>query len=487
MKYTNAFRRLHGASAAIALLFGVAAAPLHAAHPGDPDPSFDQDGHLWSDFFGTQEEIFALAPMSDGRFLAAGVVVGANAEGTGSSENVAVARYLPNGALDASFGEGGLRHIDFDGGPDAARAVRQLPDRGILIGTAATTDAHADFGLIKLRHDGSLDPSFGEPDAGSARKGYVRLDIGGPTVHDDLAAMAVYPGGGIVAAGVTRVQHANGFAYSQVAVARFSAAGDLDTGFGSGSGYVLLAPFLGDDGDILTGIALDQAGNPGADQRIVLVGYTFARNNAFIARLNADGTPDASFGGGSGRVTIQASSSGGQASGLSTIVAARLTREGKIVVLGEGSDRGLTVMRFNANGSLDAGFGVGGRTTVKFSGASDYDQPAALALQGNDKIVAAGYATNRATGAPRKDFFVVRLLANGQPDTGFGDGQGRVVAQLSPEDDGALAVAVEPSGNLLVGGYQRRSGVTANDFALLRLFGDPDRIFANGFDGPGFD
>lgn len=487
MKYTNTFRRLHGVAAAIAVLFGLAASPLHAAHPGDLDTSFGQNGYLWNDFFGTQEEIFALAPMADGRFLAAGVVVGANAEGPGSSENVAIARYLPNGAPDESFGIGGLRHIDIDGGPDAARALMRLPDRGILVGATLTTAAHTDFGLIKLRHDGSADPTFGEPDAGTARKGRVRLDIGGANVHDELAAVASFADGRIAAAGITRVLHQNGFVYSQVAVARFTVAGDLDTSFGAGAGYVVLPPFLGDDGDILTGIALDQAGNPGADNRLVVVGYTFARNNAFIARLNADGTPDASFGGGSGRVTIQAGNSGGQPSGLSTIVAARLSRDGRIIVLGEGTDRGLSFMRFNANGTPDTSFGNGGRTTVKFSGASDYDQPAALALQGNGKIVAAGYATNRATGAPRADFFVVRLLANGQPDSGFGDGQARVVAQISPEDDGAFAAAVEPSGSLLIGGYQRRGGVSARDFALLRLFGDPERIFANGFDGPGFD
>jgi uncharacterized delta-60 repeat protein len=144
-------------------------------------------------------------------------------------------------------------------------------------------------------------------------------------------------------------------------------------------------------------------------------------------------------------------------------------------------------MRYGANGAPDATFGNGGRVTVKYSVSSDYDEPAALALQGNGKIVAAGYATNRVTGAPHKDFYVVRLLADGAVDTGFGDGEGRVVAQVSDQDDEAFAVAVEPSGNLLAGGYQQRLDVNGRDFAQLRLFGDPDRIFMDGFDGPGFD
>ena len=315
MKYTNAIRRVHGIAATIALSFGAAAAPLHAAHPGDLDPSFGQDGHLWTDFFNTAEEIHALAPMADGRFLAAGLVVGANALPPGTSENLAVARYLPNGALDDSFGDGGLVQLDIQSGPDAAQAVKLMPNRGILIGAKLTTGAYADFSLVKLRHDGSLDTTFGELDAGSARKGYVRLDIGGPTIHDDLAAMAVTSEGRIVTAGVTRVAE-GGFAYQRVAVARFTAVGELDTSFAGGTGYAVLPFFVAEAGDVVTGIALDQAGNLGSDNRIVVVGYTSGRNTAFAVRFNANGTLDGSFGTG-GRVVLQAANSGGQSTGLS--------------------------------------------------------------------------------------------------------------------------------------------------------------------------
>jgi len=486
MKYTNTYCHLHRLAIAASLLFGAAAVPAQAAHPGDPDPSFGQLGYLTNDFFGTDEQIHAVLPLRDGRFVAAGVVTASNQSGSGSSQNVAVARYLPNGQLDESFGTGGLFHLDIDGGTDSVAAIKALSDRSLVVGATLTTDAHADFGVVKLRPDGSLDPTFGEADAGSTRRGYVRLDIGGENIHDEVAAVATQSDGRIVVAGITRVLHQNGFLYSQVALARFSANGDLDTSFGAGAGFVVLPPFLGDDGDILTGIALDQAGHLGADDRIVLVGYTFARNNAFIARLNADGSPDDGFGS-NGRVTIQAGNSGGQPTGVSILSAARIARDGKLVVLGEGGDRGLTLMRYGANGAPDATFGNGGRVTVKYSVSSDYDEPAALALQGNGKIVAAGYATNRVTGAPHKDFYVVRLLADGAVDTGFGDGEGRVVAQVSDQDDEAFAVAVEPSGNLLAGGYQQRLDVNGRDFAQLRLFGDPDRIFMDGFDGPGFD
>lgn len=474
--YTKQRRRAYRLVVMAAALLGAGAA--QAAHPGDIDASFGTGGYLTNDFFGTDEQVFTLAAMRDGRFIAAGKVVGHNAHATGSSENMAIARYLPNGALDDSFGSGGLVHVDIDAASDEARAVRVLSDNSLLVAGSLSTSSHADFGIVKLRHDGSLDTTFGEPDIGSARKGFVRLDIAGANFHDNAYAMAVQKDGRIVLAGTTPVFH-DGFNYNQVALARFSADGVLDTTFGS-QGVVTLAPFYGAAGDVLTTIALDQAGNPGADGRIVIGGYTYGRNCAFLARVNANGSVDTTFGSG-GRVILADANTGGVRSGLSLLYSARLAADGKIVALGQGGDRGMTVMRFTANGALDTGFGSNGRSTIKFSGVAEYDTPAALALQGNGKIVAAGFATSTATGAPHKDFFVGRWLANGAIDTGFGNAGSKVV-QVSTLDDESFAVAVEPSGNILAGGYSTRPNVAPRDFALLRLFGDPDRIFANGFD-----
>lgn len=474
----GAFSRRLGATL---LAFACGTGAAFAAHPGDIDTGFGLGGYVTNDFFGTDEQIHAVAPMRDGRFVVTGKVTGSNVTGNGGSENVAVARYLPNGALDDSFGSGGLFQLDVDSAPDEGRAVRVLSDGSVLVAGTLSTAAHADYGLIKLRPDGSLDTTFGEADAGSARKGYVRLDIGGPQVHDEAYAMAVQRNGKIVLAGITRVFH-DGFWYGQVAVARFTADGVPDTTFAGGQGHIVLAPFFGAAGDTLTTIALDQAGNLPADDRIVVGGYTFGRNTAFLARLTADGAVDTTFNT-TGRVTLQAATSGGVSTGLSMLSAARLTRDGRIVVVGEGSDRGMAVMRFNANGSLDTTFGQNGRSLIKFSGISDEDIPMALALQGNGRIVAAGSATNRATGAAHQDFLVGRWNADGSVDTTFGE-QGLKVAQVSTVEDGAYAVAVEVSGNILAGGYTSQPNVAPRDFALLRLLGDPDRIFANGFDAP---
>ena len=57
------------------------------------------------------------------------------------------------------------------------------------------------------------------------------------------------------------------------------------------------------------------------------------------------------------------------------------------------------------------------------------------------------------------------------------DGELHVLNWQGYGTDEAWAMAVEPSGRLLVGGYAMHEGATHHDFALLRLHGDPDRLF----------
>ena len=55
--------------------------------------------------------------MADGRILIAG------SRGDGGNYDVAIARRLPDGTPDPSFGAGGLVSLDFEGGVDQARGV----------------------------------------------------------------------------------------------------------------------------------------------------------------------------------------------------------------------------------------------------------------------------------------------------------------------------------------------------------------------------
>src|SRR6185295_9692863 len=73
--------------------------------------------------------------------------------------------------------------------------------------------------------------------------------------------------------------------------------------------------------------------------------------------------------------------------------------DGKIVVAGH-SDTGPTLSdfalaRYNADGSLDSSFGVGGKVLTDFE--NDYDTAFGVAIQSDGKIVAAGRAFTSAT------------------------------------------------------------------------------------------
>ncbi len=463
------------------------AAPCFAQPPGSPDPQFGIGGRLSLSLGPGNDEIHALAPLRDGRFLVAGQTVGPNNTGVGYSLNLMVARFLADGRRDPDFGSDGVWQMDLQSGIDIGRAMTVLPDRSILVTGRVSPGAYSDIGLVKLRADGTLDTGFGMIVDGR-RQGWSLFDIGGPDIHDEATAIAVQRDGRIVVAGTTRVP-IGGALYQRGLIARFTADGLPDASFGvGGTGYTIL-PAMGpaDGGDHVSGIALTARGGLAGDDRITVVGHTVSRNNAFVARFTAHGTADASFGdpvaggGRSGVVTFSATSSGGVHRGVSTLEAARLLPDGRIVLTGSGSDRGVTFLRLNAQGALDTGFGIDGRRTVKFSSPSEYDEPAALAVQGNGRLVAAGYAINRETGAPRMDFFLVRLNADGSVDHGFGDGQGRAVVPVAPEADQAYALAIEPSGRLLAGGYAA-SASQGYALALVRLIGDADRLFFDDFE-----
>lgn len=478
------------------LLAGTAA----AAGQGTTDGSFG-GGFVISDFHGGTDEGYALAPLRDGRLLAAGAVTGPNAQGSGSSLNATVVRYLPDGRVDGSFGTAGRFEFDLGGQSDEIRALKVLPDGRILAVGSLTpkNDAYAQLALFRLNRNGQLDTTFGAADGQGGRRGYTLLDLNGPGRHDVGMAVALQASGKIVVGATTTVPVGN-FSYQRVAVVRYSADGQLDTAFGEPDGAggrkgwrVLPSFYTSDDAaDYLSGFALSQSGALGpdgqpTDDRITVVGYTFGRASAFIGRLTADGDIDTSLSSldpvsgapRSGQVRLVDGLSNGRRTGLSRIAAARWSSAGRLLVAGSGGDRGMSVMRFLANGSLDASFAaagsatsVPGRVTLKFSDISSYDEANALALQGNGKILVAGFATVGAY----KDFFLGRLTADGLPDTAYGDGQGRAVVATGAQDDQAYALEVEPSGNVIAGGYADFA-TTKHDFALTRLIGDPDRLF----------
>lgn len=392
----------------------------------------------------------------------------------------------------------GATEVDVTLAADAA-AAHSLPTAALATGTAAAAQATRPLTVTVRGAAGHVDTSFGG---------------GGKTVTavglaEDLAnAVAVQADGKILVAGATGTTGG-----TQFAVVRYQRDGSLDTSFGNG-GKVALA--VGSErNDVATALAVQPDGKilvAGGSQQAA-TGIDFA-----LLRLNADGTPDAGFGNG-GKLTLDF------AGDTDRVWAIALMADGKIVLGGEanlgnaatGVDFALA--RVNANGSLDAGFGSGGRVTTALKSATGGDVLRALALQtvnGEQRLLAvggdgdflaarytvngtldAGWGTNgkvvglfgtviggaRAVsvlpdgavviaGHADHRFAAAQLTATGQPDPRFGGGTGRFTQALVPNWNEANAVVRQADGKLVLGGWAYTGAGSAGDFAALRLNAD---------------
>lgn len=129
------------------------------------------------------------------------------------------------------------------------------------------------------------------------------------------------------------------------------------------------------------------------------------------------------------------------------------------------------VARFNSNGSLDQTFGAGG-----FHVSATEREVFGMALQPDGKVLTCGFQYNSNFYG---GFAVTRLTAGGIPDAGFGTG-GSVRHAFGKVTEQARAIAVQPDGKIVVGGFIE-SGTNNYDFALIRLKtdGSLDDSFGN--------
>jgi uncharacterized delta-60 repeat protein len=299
--------------------------------------------------------------------------------------------------------------------------------------------------------NGSADLSFG----GGSGAGLA--DFGGDEEGD---AMAVAPDGKIVVAG-----SAFGKDTDSVVVARFTAAGDNDTSFGT-AGTDGAAPDFGASADTHA-VAIQ------GDGKIVVAGNIAAgtKEHFLVARLDdPSGAPDNGFSG--GHMTVDF---GGSFEGANALL---VQPDGKIVVAGTtdaGGTDDFAIARLGTDGKLDPTFGDGGKATLDF-GASD-DQATALALQQNGKIVVVGQR-KKGQGANLADIAVARLQPNGTKDPSFGSG-GQTLVDLGRNEFGT-SVTLQGDGKIVVAGNSVNP--TNQGVVVARLLGDP---VTGGGTGPG--
>jgi uncharacterized delta-60 repeat protein len=162
---------------------------------GAPDPSFGAGtGRSQSGLNELPEGANAVAVQPDGKILVAGPGAG----------NFGVGRVKTDGFYDPTFGPNanGQVAIDF-GGSDIANAIALQPDGKILV---AGTDGDG-FAVARLMPNGSLDPSFGA--GGKATVNFTGVDVAdGMAIQPDGKIVLVGstgPAGGTTDFAVTRL------------------------------------------------------------------------------------------------------------------------------------------------------------------------------------------------------------------------------------------------------------------------------------------
>ena len=406
---------------------------------GALDTSFGTGGKVTTAVGSNPDIALAVAIQSDGKIVAAGY------SNNGTDNDFAVVRYTAAGALDTGFGTSGIASTTIGSYNDQARAVAIQSDGKVVAAGSSSNGSNDDFAVARYNANGSLDTSFDSD-------GYITTAIG--SSNDVANAVAIQTDGKIVTAG-----YSNNGSDDDFALARYTTAGALDTTFS-------------DDGKVTTGIGAGaeraNAVAMRADGAILAAGYSYTGtvNDFALAAYDADGEPAAVLDG-PGWLTTAIGTRYDKASAVA------VDGDGNIVVAGysnNGSDDDFALVRYDADGTPDTGFGASGIASTTI-GSYD-DRGLAVAIQSDDKVVVVGYGNNGSD----DDFALVRYNADGTPDTGFG-ASGIASTTIGSYDDRGLAVAIQSDGKVVAAGYSNNG--SDDDFTVVRY--NTDGTLDTGF------
>ena len=251
----------------------------------------------------------------------------------------------------------------------------------------------------------------------------------------------------------------NDFSGEDFAVARYNADGTLDTTFGAGGRVRTDFPGLA---------AVPSAVVIQADGKIVVAGgafplFTFLGNFELV-RYNPNGSLDRSFG--NGGIVTTTFPEGSYASAVALQPDGKIVAAGTVFVNfipGESSDTDFALARYNPDGTPDATFGNGGQVSTDFVGLED--DAFSVLIQPDGKIVAVGSANDPAT---FYDFAAARYLSSGAIDTTFGVG-GKVQTDFGDRNfDRARSASLQPDGRIVAAGFAISQSGGVQNFAVAR-------------------
>jgi uncharacterized delta-60 repeat protein len=368
------------------------------------------------------------------------------------------------GALDLSFNGNGTLVTD-NGFLDLYTDVC-IQDDGKIIAVGMSYDNiyAATIQVVRLKDNGTLDPSFGSGGVFTYHLNY----------ETDAYACMIKDDGTILVAGIT-TDVLGAFA---MIVLHLDQSGALISSFGNqGVAYIDLGP----GEDIAYDITLQE------DQKILLAGYSsndIFLNAPVIVRLNADGSLDETFGN-NGVATIPVTEMDNEFSCL------QVQEDGKIVAAGHISNGlswfSLLVARFDTTGNLDTTFGTQGLINLNLNNVDDefFD----LVIAPDHSLILSGFTTT--PGSLDYHLLLMKFDAQGAADEHFGI-QGKVILDDIPYMVGN-ALVLQPDGKILVAGTSGQKMPMDNDWAIWRFnsagtqdetFGTSGTTLTNFFDEP---
>ena len=367
------------------------------------------------------------------------------------------------GDLDAGFADGGISRTEAGQWHSSLADIDVAPDgRIVAVGSNRDNDLPEAALTARWESDGDLDPTYSYDGIDS-----IRFPVAGGSDYRDASGRAVLalPDGGVLAGARFHSNGGNGTMPAGF-LARMAADASPVADWGDWAGYATDFYLRGGDG--ATGLVHLADGRTVAGGTRVVDRY----GNFELVRLTTRGRRDAPFGT-DGVADLPQFSVGpddvledldahGDADGVVATGHASVER------LAWSNRQAFAAARVRDDGSLDPGFGTGGRRLVDFTEHSAKALSAVVTADGG--IVLAGSVTSVATGAER--WAAARLDADGDLDPAFGDG-GRAILEVPGRASG---IDVDDEGRLLL------AGVSADRFTVARLTsaGQLDASFGEG-------
>jgi uncharacterized delta-60 repeat protein len=371
----------------------------HIQENGTVDNSFGaNNGYTFVDL-GEETYFYDMELNPDGTFLVCGLTYV-----TYPNSQVLLAKFLANGTLDPTFGNGGVVTTPIGNAEAEAQKMALQADGKILLAGRAGFGGTADGLILRYTVDGTLDSTFSDD-------GYL-LTNQFPGSEDQFYGVDVLNDGSIVAAG-----HVDQNFLYKTMVAKVTSSGSFDNTF---NGNGTLVPDLAPQGDEAYNLLAK------GDQFYVCGYLALAQDNRnmYLARYTASGALDATFGV-NGIATVDANAN-------EVAYDIVLENDGKVLFCGTSgpfgffAPRDMLVARFTFDGALDNTFGNAGVTITNVQ--PDFDDANGMAIQPDGKVIVTGFSAGT-----NNDLVLARYLN----DVG---GIG-----ISEMDQGTLAAHVFPN------------------------------------------